>query len=95
MAVEPSVVERLAAFQRATGLSPVGLHRSAADRLLRNVSHQCPQCSGQGFRPAGSSWLWCVVCGGLGRILTPRARLLLRRRVAERLSGSGGIGDAS
>jgi len=95
MAVEPSLVERLGAFERATGLIPVGLRWSTADRLLCDLSHRCVQCRGQGFRPAGSSWLWCVACGGLGRILTPRARLLLRRRLVERFPGTGEVGDAA
>jgi len=89
MAMAPSLVERWAAFQRATGLNPVGMRRSIADRLLRGVSHRCRDCNGQGFRRVGNSWLWCRVCGGLGRMLTPRALSLLRRRVAERHPGAG------
>ena len=89
MAMAPSLVERSAAFQRATGLNTVGMRRSTADRLLRGVSHRCRDCNGKGFRRVGNSWLWCRVCGGLGRMLTPRALSLLRRRVAERYPAAG------
>jgi hypothetical protein len=89
MATAPSLVERSAAFHRATGLNPVGMQRSTADRLLRRVSHRCRDCNGQGFRRVGNSWLWCRVCDGLGRMLTPRALSLLRRRVADRYPAAG------
>ena len=95
MAMAPSLVERLAAFQRATGLNTVGMQRSTADRLLRGVSHRCRDCSGQGFRRVGNSWLWCRVCGGLGRMLTPRALSLLRRRVGERYPGARFVPESS
>jgi hypothetical protein len=77
----PSMIERMSAYQRATGLRPIGLHRRTADRLLRGVSQHCMHCRGDGHRPAGASWLWCETCGGLGRLMTPRALLTLRHLV--------------
>jgi hypothetical protein len=84
----PSVIERMRAYQRGTGLKPIGLHRPGADKLLRSLSHRCVHCGGHGFRPVGTRWLWCEGCGGLGRVITPKAQLTLRRQVAERYPAS-------
>jgi len=82
---EPRTVDRMLAYQRATGLRPVGAHRTTADRLLRDLSHRCVNCGGEQFFPLGKAgWIWCAVCGGLGRVMTPKAQLLLRRRLIER-----------
>ncbi len=85
----PSMTEKMGAYQRATGLKPVGLHRSAADTLLQRVSHRCVPCGGQGYVAVRSAWIWCELCGGLGRVMTPRAQLLLRGRVEEQFPGAG------
>ena len=69
MRTGPSVIERMGAYQRATGLKPVGVHRPSADKLLKGVSHGCVQCGGEGYFEVRSAWLWCEVCGGLGRVM--------------------------
>ena len=89
MRTGPSVIERMAAYQRATGLKPVGVHRPAADNLLKGMSHRCVQCTGQGYVEVRNAWIWCEVCGGLGRVMTPKAQLLLRGRVEEKFPGAG------
>ena len=83
------MIEKMSAYQRATGLKPVGVHRPAADKLLKDVSHRCVQCDGQGYFEHRNAWLWCEVCRGLGRVMTPKAQLLLRGRVEERFPGAG------
>jgi hypothetical protein len=85
----PSSIERLSAYQRATGLKPVGRHREVADMLLHDVSHRCGQCRGDGYFAVRSAWLWCESCGGLGRVMTPKAQLQLRGRVEEKFPGAG------
>ena len=35
-----------------------------------------------------SAWIWCEVCGGLGRVVTPKAQLMLRGRVEEEFPGA-------
>jgi hypothetical protein len=77
------MIEKMSAYQRATGLKPVGMHRPAADTLLKGVSHRCVPCEGQGYVEVRAAWVWCEVCVGLGRVMTPRAQLLLQGRVAE------------
>lgn len=84
MAARPSELERMAVYERATGLKPAGLHRRAADEVMRGVSRRCTHCAGDGYFLAGNGWLWCKACDGLGRVLTPRAQLVLRRRVVEK-----------
>ena len=84
MSTGPSTIERMGAYQLSTGLKPIGLHRRTADRLLRGVSQRCVHCGGDGFQAAGTRWLWCEACGGLGRLMTPKAQFTLRRHVAER-----------
>ena len=83
MRIGPSMIEKMSAYQRATGLKPVGTHRPAADALLKGVSHRCVHCDGQGYFEVRSAWVWCEVCGGLGRVMTLKAQLLLQGRVAE------------
>jgi RecJ-like exonuclease len=82
-------MERLRAYQRATGLKPVGRHRPAADKLLKGVSHRCGQCSGHGYVEVRSAWIWCEGCGGLGRVMTPKAQFLFRGRMEERFPEAG------
>ena len=77
------MIEKMSAYQRTTGLKPIGVHRPAADTLLKGVSHRCVPCGGQGYFEVRAAWVWCEVCGGLGRVMTPKAQLLLRGRVAE------------
>jgi len=89
MRTGPNMIERMGAYQRATGLKPIGVHRPAADKLLKGVSHRCVQCGGQGYVEVRSAWIWCEVCGGLGRVMTPKAQLLLRCRVEEKFPGAG------
>ena len=88
MSSGPSTIERMSAYQRSTGLKPIGLHRPTADRLLRGVSQRCAHCGGDGYRAVGKSWLWCEACGGLGRLMTPKAQFTLRRQVMERYPAS-------
>ena len=88
MSFGPSMIERMSAYQRTTGLKPIGLHRPTADRLLRGVSQRCVHCGGDGYHAVGKSWLWCEACGGLGRLITPKARHTLRRQVVERFPAS-------
>ena len=88
MRTGPNMIERMGAYQRATGLKPIGVHRPAADKLLKGVSHRCVQCGGQGYVEVRSAWIWCEVCGGLGRVMTPKAQLLLRCRVEEKFPGA-------
>ena len=88
MSTGPSTIERMSAYQRSTGLKPIGLHRPTADRLLRDVSRRCVHCGGDGYHAAGKSWLWCEACGGLGRLMTPKAQFTLRRQVVERYPAS-------
>jgi hypothetical protein len=83
------MIERMSAYQRTTGLKPVGAHRPAADKLLKGVSHRCVQCDGQGYFEFRNAWVWCEVCGGLGRVMTPRAQLLLRGHIEEKFPGAG------
>jgi len=83
------MIEKMSAYQRATGLKPVGVHRPAADKLLKGVSHRCGHCGGQGYVEVRRAWVWCEVCGGLGRVMTPRAQLLLRGRVDREFPGAG------
>ena len=85
----PSTLERMRAYQRTTGLKPIGLHREMADMLLNDVSHRCTQCRGRGYFEVRNAWLWCEACGGLGRVMTPKAQLLLRGRVEEKFPGAG------
>lgn len=84
----PSMIQKMSAYQRATGLKPVGVHRPTADTLLKRVSHRCVQCGGQGYVEVRRAWIWCEVCGGLGRAMTPKAQLLLRGRVEEKFPGA-------
>ena len=88
MSTGPTTIERMSAYQRSTGLKPIGLHRPAADRLLRGVSQRCVHCGGDGYHAVGKSWLWCEACGGLGRLMTPKAQFTLRRQVVERYPAS-------
>jgi hypothetical protein len=85
----PNTIERMRAYQRATGLKSVGTHRPVADRLLKDVSHRCVQCGGHGYFEVRNAWIWCEVCGGLGRVMTPKAQLLLRGRVEEKFPEAG------
>jgi hypothetical protein len=78
----------MSAYQRSTGLKPSGLHRPTADRMLRGGSQRCVHCGGDGHRAVGRSWLWCEACGGLGRLMTPKAQFTLRRQVMERYPAS-------
>lgn len=94
MKLGPSAVERMAVYERTTGLKPSGLHRRDADELMRGVSRRCTHCAGDGYFLAGKGWLWCEACGGLGRVLTPRAQLLLRRRVVEKYPAAAVSGVA-
>jgi hypothetical protein len=48
MASGPNTIERMRAYQRATGLKSVGTHPPVADKLLRHVTHRCVQCGGLG-----------------------------------------------
>jgi hypothetical protein len=79
----------MSAYQRTTGLKAVGVHRAAADMLLEDVSHRCRQCSGAGYFEVRNAWLWCESCGGLGRVMTPKAQLLLRGLIEGKFPGSG------
>jgi len=88
MSIGPTTIERMSAYQRSTGLKPIGLHRPAADRLLRGLSQRCLNCGGDGYHSVGKSWLWCEACGGLGRLMTPKAHFTLRRQVVERYPAS-------
>ena len=89
MSAGPDTIDRMRAYQRATGLKPVGRHRPTADKVLRGVSQRCVHCGGDGYKFAGRSWLWCEACGGLGRVMTPKAQLLLRHRVEQQFPGAG------
>lgn len=80
----PSLIERMNVYQLGTGLKPVGHHRATADRLLHSLSNRCPRCAGRGYRAVGSGWLWCGGCCGLGRVITPKARIAFRRWVLGR-----------
>ena len=84
----PSMIEKMSAYQRTTGLKPIGVHRPAADRLLKGVSHRCVHSGGQGYVEVRRAWIWCEVCGGLGRVMSPRAQTLLRGRVGEQFPGA-------
>lgn len=88
MAAGPSVLKRMAVYERATGLKPRGAHRRAADEVMLGVSRRCTHCAADGYFLAGNGWLWCEACGGLGRVLTPRAQLVLRQRVVEKYPGA-------
>jgi hypothetical protein len=88
MGSRPTTIERMRAYQRATGLKSVGMHRPVADKLLRDVSQRCGQCAGQGYFEVRHAWIWCEVCGGLGRVMTPKAQRLLRGRVEEKFPGA-------
>jgi hypothetical protein len=70
-------------------LKSVGTHRPVADKLRRDVSHRCVQCGGRGYHEVRNAWIWCEVCGGLGRVMTPKVQLLLRGRVEEKFPGAG------
>ena len=85
----PSTIERMSAYQRATGLKSIGVHRPAADQLLKCISHRCMRCGGDGYVEVRRAWIWCEVCGGLGRVMTPKARLLLRGRVEGQFPDAG------
>ena len=85
----PGMIEKMSAYQRTTGLKPVGVHRSTADKLLKGVSRRCVHCGGQGYVEVRAAWIWCEVCGGLGRVMTPKAQLLLRGRIEEQFPGAG------
>ena len=37
----------------------------------------------QGYFEVRAAWVWCEVCGGLGRVMTPKAQFLLRGRVEQ------------
>ena len=86
--IGPSMIEKMSAYQRATGLKPIGLHRPAADTLLKGVSHRCVPCGGQGYFEVRRAWVCCEVCGGLGRLMTSRAQLPLRGRVDQEFPGA-------
>jgi hypothetical protein len=32
------------------------------------------QCGGEGYFEVRKAWIWCEVCGGLGRVMTPKAK---------------------
>jgi len=89
MSAGPNTLERMHAYQRATGLKPVGRHRRTADKVLRGISQRCVHCAGDGYKMAGRSWIWCEACGGLGRVMTPKAQLTLQRQVMDRFPASG------
>jgi hypothetical protein len=91
MSFGPSTIQRMSAYQRSTGLRPIGLHRPTADRLLRGVSQRCVHCGGDGYHAVGKSWLWCDACGGLGRLMTPKAQFTLRCQVMERYPVSAAV----
>ena len=48
MATSPSNIERMRAYECATGLKPVGVHRPAAGQWLQGLSHRCARCGVQG-----------------------------------------------
>ena len=56
--------------------------------LLKDVSHRCLQCGGNAYFEVRKAWLWCESCGGLRRVMTPKAQLQLRGRVEERFPGA-------
>jgi RecJ-like exonuclease len=91
MSSAPSTIERMSAYQRATGLKPAGVHRPVADKLLKNVSHRCVQCGGHGYIEVRAAWIWCEVCGGLGRVMTPKAQMQLRGRVEARFPDAAAV----
>ena len=77
------------AYQRATGLKSVGTQGPVADELLKDVSHGCVLCGSHGYFEVRDAWIWREVCGVLGRVMTPKAQLLLRGRVEEKFPDSG------
>jgi len=91
----PNTLERMRAYQHTTGLKPIGLHREVADMLLKDVSHRCTRCRGRGYFEVRNAWLWCEACGGLGRVMTPKAQLLLRGRVEEIFPDAGAAPPAA
>jgi hypothetical protein len=70
-----SMVERMGAYQRRTGLKPMGSHRPLADRLLAHLFRDCPVCAGRDLLDNGDeqSWHFCIECDGTGRIIADRA----------------------
>jgi hypothetical protein len=85
----PNTIDRMHAYQRATGLMSVGIHRPAAEKMLKGMSHRCVHCGGQWYVDVRNAWICCEVCGGLGRVMTQKAQLLLGGQVEEKFPGAG------
>ncbi len=61
-----SMVEAMGAYQRRTGLKPIGPHRSLADKILAGHYKPCPTCHGSGLveDADGENAHWCPMCQG-------------------------------
>lgn len=59
-------VEAMCAYQRRTGLKPIGPHRKYAAELFGMYMWQCEECSGRGIvaMDEGDTYQVCVVCDG-------------------------------
>ena len=82
-----SIIEMMGAYQRRTGLKPIGPHRPLADELLGPLTRRCQTCAGQGLLDAeqGEGWRYCPACDGLGTYLAGTAAEIAeaRRRILD------------
>src|SRR5262245_26661784 len=82
-----SIFEMMGAYQRRTGLKPIGPHRPLADELLGRLTRRCQACASQGLLDAaqGEGWRDCPACDGLGAYLVGTAAEIAeaQRRILE------------
>jgi len=67
----------------------VGKSGRCVDHGIRAKHVRANACIGRGYFEVRNGWLWCEACGGLGRVMTPKAQLLLRGRVEQKFPGAG------
>jgi hypothetical protein len=60
------MIEAMGAYQKRTGLKPIGAHRALADNILSPHMEVCARCNGKGLVDIedGEDWKICPTCGG-------------------------------
>lgn len=85
-------LEAMAAYQRRTGLKPIGAHRPLADMLLGPMFCRCKLCRGRGLiLHDDDAWETCPRCRGTKCVRTvPAAEFeATRRRILREFPGAG------
>lgn len=79
------MIEAMGAYQKQTGLKPIGPHRPLADELFHNRSEPCRTCHGRGVLDVdeGRTWKECPDCQGIGCLFkgTQQQFLEIRSRI--------------